>query len=132
MIGATARQATTMAYCRKFGKRWAQRRAETTPRVGHRRACATNEAHQNACSDVASSDHKVAMTGRSGTLAPITPVPFSFRSSQSQASSQMGKDQIAPNVSGKQIKAMASREALAREWGSRETRLAIIKHVRRV
>src|SRR4029453_17083964 len=111
MIGATVTQPATIAYRRKFGKRWVQRRAETIPRVGHKRACATNEALQNACSEVPSNDHKVAMTGRSGILAGIIPTPFSFSSNQSQASSQMGKARIAPIVSGTQIKASASTEA---------------------
>jgi hypothetical protein len=55
------------------------------------------------------------MTGRSASLAAIIPVPFSFSSSQSHASSQMGKAKIAPIVSGTQIKTSASIEALALE-----------------
>src|SRR5262249_12429641 len=61
-------------------------------------------------SDVANSDHKVAMTGRSATADTIMPAPFSFRSSQSHASSQRGKAQIAPIVSGTQIRTRASTE----------------------
>src|SRR5262245_47771063 len=117
MIGATVIQPTTMAYGRKWGKRVVQSSAERRPKIGHRRACATNEARQNACSDVARSDHKVAITVRSATLAAIVPTPFSCSRSQSHASSQMGKAQIAPIVSGTQIKPSASTEALALKSG---------------
>src|SRR5262245_8326345 len=117
MSGATVIQPTTMAYCRKCGKRIVQRMAEIIPRVGQRRACATNEARQKAGSVVARSDQMVAMTGRSGILATIIPAPSSFSRSQSHASSHMGKAQIAPIVSGTQIKANASTEAIALKRG---------------
>jgi len=106
-----------MAYGRKCGKRIVQRMAEIIPRVGQRRACATNEARQKAGSVMARSDQTVAMTGRSTQVVVMAPVPFASSSSQNHASSQMEKAQIAPIVSGTQIKANASPEAIALKHG---------------
>ena len=47
----------------------------------------------------------------------MAPVPFSSSRSENYASSQMGKAQIAPIVSGTQIKANASPEAIALKHG---------------
>src|SRR5262245_21038234 len=100
-----------MAYLRKSGKRWIQRRAEIIPTSGHIRACAKNAAHQYACSEVASSDHRAARTGRSAQAVAMTLRLCSFSISQTHASSQMGNAQIAPTVSGPQIKNSASNES---------------------
>src|SRR4030095_1968070 len=99
-----------MAYLRKPGKRWIQRRAEIIPKSGHIRACAKNAAHQNACSEVASSDHRAARTGRSAQAVAMILRLFSFSISQTHASSQMGNAHIAPIVSGPQTKTSASNE----------------------
>jgi len=53
----------------------------------------------------------------------MAPVPFASRSSQNHASSQMGKAQIAPIVSGTQIKANASPEAITLKHGGAENTL---------
>ncbi len=117
IIGATVIQPTTMAYCRKYGKSIVQRMAETIPRVGQKRACATSAARQKAGSVVARSDRTVPMTGRSTQVVVMAPMPCSLMRSQNHASSQMGKAHIAPIVSGTQINTRASAAAMALKRG---------------